>query len=355
MGVRLLQVVGAAARAHTHPGRRAARSRAERARSLTLALVRWGVQEELSLLGHEQQLAKAARIRRQIKAGVAHGTQIMPVTAPPPPSWSRGGHSWIYDQQYGDMVRPTDSVWCDCNTLAECKEKCGKAEEVAAPPPPCPCCAQHRASRRGIPARGLGPMSLPPHAPARHSPSRSLKRRPSPSPSPSPHRRPHLSRRRHRRRQRQQRSRRRSQRRRRRRRRRQRRRSRQRRRRQRRRRQRSPPKRLQQRRPMTAQAAAARDTSSQRPTRATPPSFRPVAGGSRMAASRHFRFLSRPHARPRASKITLARAGCARAQRVDQSRPDRVVSRLRRRRALRDRQCTGGRMRRGKRRLPTRA
>ncbi len=32
------------------------------------------LQEDLSLLGHEQQLAKAARIRRQIKTGVAHGT-----------------------------------------------------------------------------------------------------------------------------------------------------------------------------------------------------------------------------------------------------------------------------------------
>ena len=96
------------------------------------------MQEDLSLLGHEQQLAKAARTRRQIKAGVAHGTGMMPVTAPPPPSWGRGGHSWIYDQQYGDMVRPTDSVWCDCNTLAECKEKCGKAEEVPRPPPPPP-------------------------------------------------------------------------------------------------------------------------------------------------------------------------------------------------------------------------
>jgi len=84
-----------------------------------------GVQEELSLLGHEQQLAKAAKIRRQIKAGVATGTIGMgiggshPVTDPPPPSWSRGGHSWIYDQQYGDMTRPTVSVWCDCDTVAE--------------------------------------------------------------------------------------------------------------------------------------------------------------------------------------------------------------------------------------------
>ena len=46
------------------------------------------LQEDLSLLGHEQQLAKAARIRRQIKTGVAHGTMGMGIggahPVPPP-------------------------------------------------------------------------------------------------------------------------------------------------------------------------------------------------------------------------------------------------------------------------------
>jgi len=104
----------------------------------------WLLQEDLSYLAHEQQLAKAARVRRQIKAGVAHGTVgmgiggSMPVPPPPPPPWSRGGHSWIYDDQYGTGIRPTDSVWCDCNTLAECKEKCGKAEEPEPEPEPEP-------------------------------------------------------------------------------------------------------------------------------------------------------------------------------------------------------------------------
>ena len=100
------------------------------------------LQQGLSYLGHEQQLARAAQVRRQIKTGVAHGTVgmgiggSMPVPPPPPPTWSRGGHSWIYDDQYGPGVRPTDSVWCDCNTLAECKEKCGKAEEPEPEPEP---------------------------------------------------------------------------------------------------------------------------------------------------------------------------------------------------------------------------
>ena len=93
------------------------------------------LQTNLSVLGHEQQLRAASKMRRQIKTGVAHGTigmgigGSMPVPPPPPPTWTRGGHSWIYDEQYGNGVRPNDSVWCDCDSLAECKEKCGKAEE----------------------------------------------------------------------------------------------------------------------------------------------------------------------------------------------------------------------------------
>jgi len=100
------------------------------------------LQTNLSVLGHEQQLRAASKMRRQIKTGVAHGTigmgigGSMPVPPPPPPTWTRGGHSWIYDEQYGNGVRPNDSVWCDCDSLAECKEKCGKAEEPEPEPEP---------------------------------------------------------------------------------------------------------------------------------------------------------------------------------------------------------------------------
>ena len=123
----------------------------------------WLLQEDLSLLaleqrrsqarlktrqiadgmekGQEQMLAKAVeRAKRQIKSDVATGSVGMgiggshPLPPPPPPTWARGGHSWIYTEQYGDGVRPTDSVWCDCDTLQECKAKCGKAEEPEVEP-----------------------------------------------------------------------------------------------------------------------------------------------------------------------------------------------------------------------------
>jgi hypothetical protein len=102
------------------------------------------LQENLSLLGHEEMLTRAAKRRREIKAGVAIGTGGMgiggavPVLPPPPPTISRGGHAWIYDKEYGVGQRPTTSVWCDCDSLAECKEKCGKAEEPEPEPEPEP-------------------------------------------------------------------------------------------------------------------------------------------------------------------------------------------------------------------------
>jgi len=70
-----------------------------------------GVQESIpeSRLGARQQQLLSGYAAMGTVGGGQHG--LNPIPPSPPPTWSRGGHSWVYDGVYGNGQRPTTGIW----------------------------------------------------------------------------------------------------------------------------------------------------------------------------------------------------------------------------------------------------
>ena len=61
--------------------------------------------------GRTQDLA-TLQSKAQVAMGAVGGSDgRWPVPPAPPPTWMRGGNSWVYDHTYGVGQRPTTGVW----------------------------------------------------------------------------------------------------------------------------------------------------------------------------------------------------------------------------------------------------
>eukprot|EP00285_Hemiselmis_virescens_P007983 CAMPEP_0173392254 /NCGR_PEP_ID=MMETSP1356-20130122/18853_1 /TAXON_ID=77927 ORGANISM="Hemiselmis virescens, Strain PCC157" /NCGR_SAMPLE_ID=MMETSP1356 /ASSEMBLY_ACC=CAM_ASM_000847 /LENGTH=200 /DNA_ID=CAMNT_0014350001 /DNA_START=13 /DNA_END=612 /DNA_ORIENTATION=- len=72
--------------------------------------------------GRRARAAPTQSLAFQSKAQVAMGAVggsdgRWPVPPAPPPTWTRGGNSWVYDHTYGVGQRPTTGVWAARGTL----------------------------------------------------------------------------------------------------------------------------------------------------------------------------------------------------------------------------------------------
>ncbi|EKX31442.1 hypothetical protein GUITHDRAFT_156576 [Guillardia theta CCMP2712] len=82
-------------------------------------------------------------IQGQVAMGAMGGAEgLHPVPSQGPPTWERGGNTWMYDRIYGNGIRPTTGVWAQPTAVAEEPQgeqgeeqaPAGAAEEPAAEP-----------------------------------------------------------------------------------------------------------------------------------------------------------------------------------------------------------------------------
>lgn len=95
--------------------------------------------------GRTQDLA-TLQSKAQVAMGAVGGSDgRWPVPPAPPPTWTRGGHSWVYDHTYGVGIRPTTGIWGpgvlpkgpkqeeEEEVVEEVTEPDGKKEDIVVP------------------------------------------------------------------------------------------------------------------------------------------------------------------------------------------------------------------------------
>eukprot|EP00961_Rhodomonas_salina_P268573 3629611-Rhodomonas_salina.1 len=130
---------------------------------------------EVKMVPRQQQLFQSKAQVAMGSGGGKHG--LWPMPPHPPPTWTRGGNTYVYDNIYGIGQRPTTGVWASGGTYPKGEEEQGETpaeqeeeveQEREEPRPVAPGPPPRQEPRRfgGASPPEPGEMGMPPSAPA---------------------------------------------------------------------------------------------------------------------------------------------------------------------------------------------